>query len=728
MILPYIVSILAATTFILCSCNSIIPNDTVHIQPENQLDTRSFIGCLTVFATRERRDLIRRTYLQSKPVSIDFYFILGRAVDNVMLQSIEAENSTHRDLITLDIEENMNRGKTYAFFKYVTKLGAYDFIFKLDDDVYLNMANVEDRLKFLNRTATYYGTFITRHYGVFACGFFYGFSSDLVTRFLSDNNTVQFGGGEDFLASRWVQNSAKNRLAEVAWFYGRLATHGLKDSNMFVEVHMRFMNESHPYSKVLSNYSAGAKEYVPYLPIANGGGRSILIHPFGFAVTRKYRQTFVLYNNCRYLIRDNEFEAVALSELFLSQRVLVEIIDDLLLSSFKIGDSHHFNFSLLLTPNVTVKKCEHMQSEFDVIPNESWGRLPSNLQKIWNQIMCNKFVQHDNASLPSFLHAVHGSGNNVFLIFKHSKIVLTRPELDHLGLLPYIEHWPDDRIIAVPRLKDGLDSVLLLAPIGYYTAKPDNPISRNETKMILDHQSQVSTLKYFLNSGRCQHIYLDVGTNRGIQLRKLYEPQYYPGAQIHRIFDKYYGTVAKGRRNVCAIGFEPNPIHSSRMNALQLAYQKAGYPMVIFTQTAVGNADGSVTFFRDMHSDAHNHEWGGSLIDKFGGNKTERVLTMNMSQFLFDFRSDWKKSPNGSIILAKIDIEGKEDEFISDMIDKKSICEISVYMIEWHRETLAQKESILSRASSIAGCSTISFLDVDDELYGSGIDRNPYPS
>ena len=62
------------------------------------------------------------------------------------------------------------------------------------------------------------------------------------------------------------------------------------------------------------------------------------------------------------------------------------------------------------------------------------------------------------------------------------------------------------------------------------------------------------------------------------------------------------------------------------------------------------------------------------------------------------------------------------------MIDKKSICEISVYMIEWHRETFAQKDSILNRANTTAGCSSISFLDVDDELYGSGIDRNPFPS
>lgn len=695
------------------------------IQPESQNDTRSFIGCFTVHAKRERRDLIRRTYLQNKPLSIDFFFILGRAANADALQSIEAENSTHRDLATLDIEENMNRGKTYAFFKYALSSGAYDFIFKLDDDVYLFFPNLHDRLMFLNRTATYYGTFITRQCGIFACGFFYGFSSDLVASFVADNTTVKLGG-EDFLASRWVLDRAENRLGEVAWFADNVAIHGLKDSSVFAEVHMNFMNKSLSNSNVPSDHIGCAKEYVSYLPIAKGGGKSILIPPFGFAVTRQYQRTFVLYNGHRYVIRDGELEAVARSDLFLSQRVSVEIISDELLSGFRIGDPHHFNFSLLLRPNVTAQTCQRMEFEFNVIPNESWGQLPPSLQDIWNQDMCNKYVLRENSSLPLSLRVVHGSGKNAFIIFNNSTFIVTRREIDHLGLLPYLESWPDGRIIAVPRLGEGIAGVLLRAPIGFYLETPAKHTLRNETEMLITHESQIRTMKYFLNSSRCQHIYLDVGTNRGIQLRKLYEPHYYSGAKVHSIFDQYFGTT--DRRNVCSVGFEPNPIHASHLRKLQLAYQSAGYPSVIFTHTAVGNADGSVTFFRDMYSDAHNHEWGGSLRDTFGGNRTEKVLIMNMSRLLFDFRLDWQKPSGGSFIVAKVDIEGKEGEFLPYMIDTKSICEISVYMIEWHRETVAQRESILSRVNATAGCPSISFLDIDDELYGSGIDRNPFPS
>ena len=64
------------------------------------------------------------------------------------------------------------------------------------------------------------------------------------------------------------------------------------------------------------------------------------------------------------------------------------------------------------------------------------------------------------------------------------------------------------------------------------------------------------------NLDGCYHVYLDVGTNVGIQIRKLYEPEKYPDAKIHRIFDEHFkrkNVTSTG--HICAIGFEPNPRH-----------------------------------------------------------------------------------------------------------------------------------------------------------------------
>ena len=47
--------------------------------------------------------------------------------------------------------------------------------------------------------------------------------------------------------------------------------------------------------------------------------------------------------------------------------------------------------------------------------------------------------------------------------------------------------------------------------------------------------------KNFLDG--CQHVYLDMGTNTGVQIRKLYQPELYPDAPIHPVFERYFGPA-----------------------------------------------------------------------------------------------------------------------------------------------------------------------------------------
>ena len=67
----------------------------------------------------------------------------------------------------------------------------------------------------------------------------------------------------------------------------------------------------------------------------------------------------------------------------------------------------------------------------------------------------------------------------------------------------------------------------------------------------------------------CYHVYLDVGSNVGIQIRKLYEPSKYVGATIHPVFDKYFHRNIQSLNSslpyICAVGFEPNPHHESKL-------------------------------------------------------------------------------------------------------------------------------------------------------------------
>lgn len=101
----------------------------------------------------------------------------------------------------------------------------------------------------------------------------------------------------------------------------------------------------------------------------------------------------------------------------------------------------------------------------------------------------------------------------------------------------------------------------------------------------LTHLSRLSRedearLDALFASHKCTHAYLDVGSNIGVQLRKLYEPRKYRGASVLPIFDAHFGA---DRCRVCAIGVEvydgrtrhrlrqpsnPNPLIAQRFRSV----------------------------------------------------------------------------------------------------------------------------------------------------------------
>ena len=97
-------------------------------------------------------------------------------------------------------------------------------------------------------------------------------------------------------------------------------------------------------------------------------------------------------------------------------------------------------------------------------------------------------------------------------------------------------------------------------------------------RAILDRQSarDESRIAQLFAQYRCRHVYLDVGTNVGVQIRKLFEPALYPKAQAsHEVFERFFGSPRE-RCQVCAIGVEPNPHHRMRLSALQRVCASTG--------------------------------------------------------------------------------------------------------------------------------------------------------
>ena len=113
----------------------------------------------------------------------------------------------------------------------------------------------------------------------------------------------------------------------------------------------------------------------------------------------------------------------------------------------------------------------------------------------------------------------------------------------------------------------------------------------------------------------CYHIYLDVGSNIGIQVRKLFEPGLYPNASVLEVFDTYFGPIdSKGQRQdtVCAVGFEPNPHHTLALKSIEEAHRACGWRTTFYTGVAAAHDYGTIEFLSD--NDPGNKEWGGSIV------------------------------------------------------------------------------------------------------------------
>jgi hypothetical protein len=98
-----------------------------------------FVGVFSVDAAYERRHLIRSTYLRhSRPIdphtgrpatNVQVKFILGRPRRH-HARRIALEMETYNDIVVLDMKENMNQGKTHAFFKWANENATIPFYYK----------------------------------------------------------------------------------------------------------------------------------------------------------------------------------------------------------------------------------------------------------------------------------------------------------------------------------------------------------------------------------------------------------------------------------------------------------------------------------------------------------------------------------------------------------------------------------------------------------------------
>uniref|UniRef100_A0ACD5YHS6 Uncharacterized protein n=1 Tax=Avena sativa TaxID=4498 RepID=A0ACD5YHS6_AVESA len=224
------------------------------------------VGILTMPKLRERRDIVRLAYALQPPVPsyarVDVRFVFCNVTDPVDAALVALEIMAHGDILVLDCAENMNDGKTYAYFSSVPRLFAgapYDYVMKTDDDTYLRVPALVEELRGKPREDVYlgYGFNMSGDPMLFMHGMGYVMSWDLVSwvasaeEILARNDTV---GPEDLMLGKWVNLAGKGknrydlkpRMYDLNWNMDNLrpdtvVVHMLKDNRRWATT-LRYFN------------------------------------------------------------------------------------------------------------------------------------------------------------------------------------------------------------------------------------------------------------------------------------------------------------------------------------------------------------------------------------------------------------------------------------------------------------------------------------------------------
>eukprot|EP00756_Hemistasia_phaeocysticola_P064442 Hpha_TRINITY_DN779_c0_g1::TRINITY_DN779_c0_g1_i1::g.28891::m.28891 len=224
-------------------------------------------------------------------------------------------------------------------------------------------------------------------------------------------------------------------------------------------------------------------------------------------------------------------------------------------------------------------------------------------------------------------------------------------------------------------------------------------------QMKLWADSDEEAIRRLVSASGCLSVYFDVGTNIGVQIRKVFEPHLYPKAPILRHFTKWLGAQDTLRRlcGVCVFGFEPNPRHRPRNTELQKRYLEAGAAVHMF-EAAASIVDGQASFTVSATAPGDttdsNLDWGGNTVGHVRKDKDDKtritptenltVRTLDLARIMsvvreaVDKEAKQQNTSRGSVVM-KMDIEGMEYAVLPHMVRSRILCEYIDFMyLEWH--------------------------------------------
>ena len=222
----------------------------------------------------------------------------------------------------------------------------------------------------------------------------------------------------------------------------------------------------------------------------------------------------------------------------------------------------------------------------------------------------------------------------------------------------------------------------------------------------------------------CRHVYLDMGTNVGNQIRKIFEPNKFPGSPVFSIFNQYFGSPDMRNLNeICAVGFEPNPLHTSEIEKLEKAYKTCGWKVLVHKETGVSTKD-SVAHFSKIKDVPF--QMAGRILEANETTEDEiEVKTIWLAKFIKEVVATRRKpnGPRGNVVM-KLDVEGMEMELVPDLVMSGALSHVDNIYIEWHPQAsdkvgpLAESMKLLVNLAEEKKLQHVTkIVQLDDEKY-----------
>jgi len=181
----------------------------------------------------------------------------------------------------------------------------------------------------------------------------------------------------------------------------------------------------------------------------------------------------------------------------------------------------------------------------------------------------------------------------------------------------------------------------------------------------------------------CYHVFLDVGSNRGVHGRFLFEGvKKYPKSKFAEKFDDIFG-LNRVKQNICVFAFEPNfQKHNSSQIKTQTIYNEMGW-RYYYMPYGVSDQEGDIIFYRnlDYFNGMKREEWGFST-HLYGSMNISQIIHVKTIDFatwvekhIFDRTIPPKNKYNRHhpIVAMKMDIEGSEYQTIDHLINVGTI-------------------------------------------------------